>query len=375
VTRSPRTATPDAELPFCGEADAALARVADRVARREALGLPQRDAAELAFTLRAEGGPYVWPHAWTLSATAPSPEDVAARLRRFLGSFSDGGVRRCGIARRRSKDGAVTVAAVVVGALADLDPLPTHARVGQWVKLRAHMLVPASASKLVVLGPLGAPRTVPTTLHGDRVEATFAVDHEGPWSVQLLASVDVGPRPVLEATIFVDVPTPTDFAEWPAPGEDAGGDGRDPHVAVGDMVNNARRADGLPSLRRSDALDRVAALHAEAMQGRGLLAHDAGDGDPIARLRRAGIEPSNAGENVAHALSIQRAHRALWASPSHRGNLLDRRFSAIGIGVVPDPDGSVWVCEVFGDFDEAGNGAPRAPPAPPAAPFHPPVGE
>ena len=47
------------------------------------------------------------------------------------------------------------------------------------------LLVPATNAKLVVLGPTGMPRTVPTTLHGDRAEATFALDQAGSFTVQL----------------------------------------------------------------------------------------------------------------------------------------------------------------------------------------------
>jgi uncharacterized protein YkwD len=64
---------------------------------------------------------------------------------------------------------------------------------------------------------------------------------------------------------------------------------------------------------------------------------------------------------VAHARSIARAHRVLWASPSHRGNLLDPSFSKFGIGVARDSDGSVWVCELFSNSDGAGIG-PRVQP-------------
>ena len=44
---------------------------------------------------------------------------------------------------------------------------------------------------------------------------------------------------------------------------------------------------------------------------------------------------------------LEGAHRALWASPSHRGNLLLDQFTKVGIGVVRGPDGAVWVTELF----------------------------
>ena len=67
------------------------------------------------------------------------------------------------------------------------------------------------------------------------------------------------------------------------------------------------------------------------------------------RLEALGIEPAAFGENVARAASAERAHRAIWASPSHRGNLLERRYDSVGIAAVSGPDG-VWVTEVFADL-------------------------
>jgi uncharacterized protein YkwD len=75
--------------------------------------------------------------------------------------------------------------------------------------------------------------------------------------------------------------------------------------------------------------------------------HDVGDGDPTTRLRDASLVVREAGENVAHAASVALAHRALYASPSHRANLLRADFDRVGVAVVDDPDGSVWVAELF----------------------------
>ncbi|HEX4340120.1 MAG TPA: CAP domain-containing protein [Polyangiaceae bacterium] len=354
ATASPLRIAGEDPLSFCGEPDGALARVAARLASRQARGLPMPDALELAFYLRAEGEPHVWPHAWTLSGEALDPSDEAARLRRFLGSLSTDGVRRCGVARAKvGKEEAI--AAVIVGAFADLAPLPTAAYAGEWLRFDARMLVPTSAAKLVVLGPSGLPRTVPTTLHDDHVEASFAVERPGPFTVQLLANVERGPRPVLEADVFAGVEAPAEWVALPAPGEDAARGLSDDRAALRAMLDAARSSEGLTALGRDPGLDRAAQEHAEAMRASHLLAHDAGDGGPLERLRRNGLAAAIAGENVAHESSVVRAHRALWASPSHRGNLLDTRFASLGVGVAPDHDGAVWVCEIFVDFAEAGN--------------------
>jgi uncharacterized protein YkwD len=243
---------------------------------------------------------------------------------------------------------------VAIDALADLDALPVRARVGSWLDVSAHLLVPTSEAKFVVLGPRGPPRSVPTSFDGRKARARFVADRPGPFLVQLLASVAGGPRPVLEATVYADVPPPSSYFGDAAPGEPAAplADGVDQARALFDMLNLARQSEQSPLLRREPALDHIATQHAEAMRHLKRIAHDAGDGDPRSRVEAAGLDVLAAGENVAHALDITRAHRALWASPSHRENLLEPRFDGAGIGLALDPDGSVWVCEVFADFPD-----------------------
>ncbi len=287
--------------------------------------------------------------------------EVALRFRRFLESFSDGGVRRCGIGRAAGADGTRAIAAVVVDALADLRPVPVRTRVGGWIRLEAELLVPATSAKLVALGPRGAPRTVLTSLSNGRAVTTLSLDQDGPWLLQLVATVDSGPRPVLEALVFAGVEPPPEFTALPAPGEDAGTGAADEPTALARMANAARASESLGPLARQPELDRLAAEHAEAMQRTGRLAHDAGDGSPPARLARAGIDVRSAGENVAHAATIAHAHRALWASPSHRATLLDARFDHFGIGIAHDADGTIWVAEMFADFGGTGIGPPAHP--------------
>lgn len=52
------------------------------------------------------------------------------------------------------------------------------------------------------------------------------------------------------------------------------------------------------------------------------------------------------GENVGRGPSVAALHRALMGSPSHRANILDERYTQIGIGI-DVRDGTVWVTQVF----------------------------
>ena len=330
----------------CARGDAALDRVAARLAARMDTG--NLEPAELAFELRAAGSPHVWPRAWSYAGPTLETKDALQRAERWLAGFGDGGVRACGAAHVKSPDHE-SVTLVAVDALADLERLPISARPGQWLDVTANMLVATRDAKVVVLGPRGAPRAIPTSLDGGIVRARFAPNSPGTWLVQVLADVDKGPRPVLEAYVHAGTSPPSAFASSRAPGEDAGEGANEPGAALWAMINAARLREGLGALVRSDELDRVALVHSEAMRDARSLGHDVGKGTVKLRLESAGLEPRAFGENVARAANAARAHRAIWASPSHRGNLLEQRYDSVGIAAVAGPDG-IWVTEVFADM-------------------------
>jgi uncharacterized protein YkwD len=340
-------ADPDdrALLAACGMSDAALARVAAHFAALTT-NADALDIDALGYQLRAAGSPYVWPRAWRFDSNESQRADATERMQRWLGGFSEGGSRRCGVALLHKPGKKITVFAIAVDALADLEPVPTRVRVGQWVDVNATLRVSADAAKLVILGPRGAPHAVPTTLDGGRLRARFNADQQGAWLVQVLAAVDGGPRPLLEALIFAGTEPPAELAVPTAPGEEVAGAVKDPRAALYGMVNAARESEHVPPLERDPRLEALAQAHAEAMRRAHKTAHDAGDGDLNQRLANADLE-LRAGENVAHAGSAALAHRALWASPSHRENLLLTDFSRVGIGIASDIDGTVWACELF----------------------------
>lgn len=329
-------------MDLCDRSDAALAEVASRLGERLLTGASIPDTAEIAFEIRAAGAPYVWPRAWSLSGGVIDDEDATRRARAWLDAIPRYGQRRCGAARvHADTDAAVLLLSDVV---ADVAPLSSRARTGQWLTFDAKLLVPATAAKLVLLGPRGAPKPVPTQLDQNSARARFAASEPGPWLVQLLADVSVGPRPVAEAMFFADVPPPQGYEPHPAPGESQRTD--EPEVGLLDMVNAARVSEHLAPLARSPALDAIARAHAEAMKARGVLGHDVGQGGASERLAAAGLSFSGFGENIARAQSAARAHRVIWASPSHRGNVIEPRFAQLGVGVARD-GGTLWVCELF----------------------------
>jgi len=332
---------------LCGASDAALSRVAAEIAGPGRGGEKALDVDRISYALREAGAPYVWPRAWSFEGGAGELGEARTRMQRWLATFGDGGERRCGVEITHPRPGRLAVSAVAIDALADLAPLPTRARVGQWLDVRATLLVPATGAKLVVLGPHGAPHAVVTSLVGSELRARFNADQPGAWLVQVLAVVAGGPRPLLEALVFAGVEPEATFSVPSAPGEEAATLASDPTAALYAMINRARASERGSALERDATLEQVARAHAEAMRKAHKTAHDAGDGDLGERLANAGLA-LYAGENVAHAASAALAHRALWASPSHRENLLFPDFVSVGVGVATDSDGTLWVCEVFG---------------------------
>ncbi|AUX47467.1 hypothetical protein SOCE26_089880 [Sorangium cellulosum] len=352
TTRSPQPAAglaPEvaALAARCGSADAALAAVARRNVERQLQGGDIMPPDELAFALRAAGAPHAWPRGWSITGRGLGQADLEARIDGWLSGWTTLGARRCGVSQARKPDGTTIVAAVGVDALADLSPLPITARVGQWVTLEGTMRVPASEAKVVLLGPRGAPKTVVSSLSGGRLRSSFAVDQPGSWLVQVLATVSTGPRPVLEAMIFAGSAPPRRFVRATAPGEEAAKGAQDDEGAMLRMMNAARASEKLPALARDAALTALARAHSEEMLKAKLVGHDVGSGDPAVRLKAAGYKVTIAGENVASSSTPEGAHRAIWASPSHRGNLLDRRYSRTGVAVVRDASGRVWVTQLF----------------------------
>jgi uncharacterized protein YkwD len=338
----------EAELQsHCGAFEGGLRAVALRLVERKIRGLPYLDLDGLSFAQRAAGEPHVWPRAWIVSGRALDPESTLKKLDAWRASFGDIGQRRCGVATGYAQDGSEVVAAIALDALADLGPLPIRIRSGTWQTVDAALLVPATGAHVVIMGPSGEPQSVPTSFDGSRVRARFDADRAGTFTLQVVADVATGPRPVLEAELFADVEPPRATPNLAAPGESAGLGFSDKAVALANMIAAMRTGEKLPPFIRDRRLDAVAIAHARRMKQAHTLGHDVGDGDPAERLANAGLRAKETGENVAHAQSIVLAHRALYASVSHRENLLHPAFTHLGVAVLDDPDGSFWIAEVF----------------------------
>jgi uncharacterized protein YkwD len=115
-------------------------------------------------------------------------------------------------------------------------------------------------------------------------------------------------------------------------------------------INQARRAQALPSLLWDESLAAAARRHAEIMAERGSAQHGF-DGEPSlsARVKLTGARFTWLSENVCQGPTADFVHVQFMKSPAHRANILDKEMDSIGIGVV-ELRGQFFVVE---DFSQA----------------------
>jgi uncharacterized protein YkwD len=117
------------------------------------------------------------------------------------------------------------------------------------------------------------------------------------------------------------------------------------HGAVLCLLNAERERHGLQPLVEDPALERAARAHSHDMGRRDFFEHDTPEGvEPWMRITRAGYRADLVGENLAWGEGDKgtptRALELWMKSPGHRANLLEPRYSQIGIGLAfesPDP--------------------------------------
>ena len=124
--------------------------------------------------------------------------------------------------------------------------------------------------------------------------------------------------------------------------------------ALLDLTNADRISNGLPALdfdpetlliARQRAAAQLTADNLSHYDEHGLLAF-------VGLLDQAALRYGLAGENLARskelgANGVERIEDALMKSPTHRKNILERRFSRAAIGMATDANGRVAFAEIF----------------------------
>lgn len=105
------------------------------------------------------------------------------------------------------------------------------------------------------------------------------------------------------------------------------------------LINDHRASNGLAPLTRNGSLDAEARAWSQNMAEAGSIFHS-----DLSRF----LPPwSTVGENVAVGGSVSSVFSALVSSSGHNANMLNPAFTAVGIGVFVDADGTLWTTHIF----------------------------
>ena len=126
------------------------------------------------------------------------------------------------------------------------------------------------------------------------------------------------------------------------------------------LVNQERAQRGLNELKWSDDLADVGRAHAAEMRDKKYFAHESptpGLENPLDRyVEGTGRTPRLIAENIYRAwgsrsflseADLRVAHKALMDSPGHRANILLGSANSVGVGLVANSSGDIWLCEMF----------------------------
>jgi uncharacterized protein YkwD len=347
VVASPGDPNLDPLLARCGPGDGALHDVASALAELAARQV-ELDPELLNYWLRKRGSPYVTPEVWSVEVAGPVGPEVDAAAQDWLSANRPRGPVRCGIgsAVSSSTQSIVMLRAQNPGQLL---PIPMKVAPNTKQRVEVRLFDPPLGVELVALPPVGRARRATMSVSGELAQADVYLSDPGEWLLQVMVEASGGPKPVFLAAVQVGG-EPKAFNERKAvPGEKAYRAELAPEAAIEAMLNQARKTAHLGPLKRSTTLDQIAQRHSENMARMGRISHDTGDGLPGRRIEAAGLSVAAAGENVALAPSVLRLHRALWASPSHRENMLLPRWEEVGIGVAKDASGRLFLTQLFVD--------------------------
>ncbi|TYP46576.1 CAP domain-containing protein [Thermosediminibacter litoriperuensis] len=101
------------------------------------------------------------------------------------------------------------------------------------------------------------------------------------------------------------------------------------------LVNAERKKAGLKPLEIDMRLVDLSRKKSKDMIENNYFGHTSPTyGTPFQALKAAGVSYRYAGENIAGAPTVKRAHEGLMNSPGHRANILNPNYNRIGIGIV-----------------------------------------
>jgi uncharacterized protein YkwD len=223
-------------------------------------------------------------------------------------------------------------------------------------RLQAGQMIFVPAQPAVVpRKPTPAPPVAAAPTSTPLPEATAAPAQEAGQTPAPVDAPPPEPAPV-DAPLPETAPVDTSAAPAPEPAptvEEVAPEPSGWQAEILELINGKRIALGLAALAWSPELASAAQAHADDCAQRNRGSHVGSDGAKLAaRLARIGYAARSSSENWANAQSVQHAFGMWWNEPKgrdpHRRNILNPRFTEIGIGVARGSWGYYFVADFGG---------------------------
>jgi uncharacterized protein YkwD len=269
----------------------------------------------------------------------PSPRALAIRgsppaqaLASFLARTDAGQehASRMGIGASIRGDSAALVALLVTRKV-NLRPFPRLVKPGASPQLCGQLLAQLHAADVFVTRPNGEVEKVPLALDEDaRFCAKIGFPQPGRYSVEVVGRGSQGPE--VAALFFADAGSAGRRAGRTRISEPASVP--EARSAILARINALRKVHNLSLVELDQNLSSVAQAYSELMASQNFFAHVAPDGSDLRRrLQKVGYGYRVAGENLGLASGPLAAQFCIEQSPGHLRNLIDGRYTRLGIGI------------------------------------------
>lgn len=226
--------------------------------------------------------------------------------------------------------------AVVFGAMeASYLPIARAFEPGQSANLKGKVAQRFESCEVFLTKPDGTVDKQPC--RGRTFDSTFDLAEPGVYRLEVMGDGASGPVIAAVVPLYVGVAEP---AAGGVVGTVVAPDEAEARLFA--LLNEARRSAGDSPLQPDAELREIALAHSTDMVDHHFVAHvSPSTGSPEDRARNAGLLVSMFGENIAAATTPEVAHQGLMNSPGHRANMLQPRFTHVGIGVRKSDTGLV----------------------------------
>jgi len=288
------------------------------------------------YSMHSQGMISPPPH-FVVADVPPGLEDravtgLANRVRRVL---KDGSFNRVGVALQKpllTPSRRRLVIALLETSVRLVTPMPRHLKKGQEVALEARVAPAFTAPTLVVAEPRGEIKS--ETLKVDAAH-TLRCTHDGVYQVEITGEGKHGVEVLANFPVYCITPPPADVEYSLAVLSLDTSDVLEEELL--ELTNGIRQKAGLRTLTLHMSLAAVAKAHSQDMRDDNFVGHNSPTtGRPSERLTRAGVMHLLVRENVARGYSTEEIISGLMNSPAHRGNILAKDVTRIGIGVAVD---------------------------------------